>query len=145
MTLGTAIRSIRKEHNFTLKDLAMHAGLSVTYLSELERDRINPSVNSVQKIAIAFHMPLNALFCYPAPPETPQTPPEPPPGFQAFIEDPEYADELHADWKTLLLTIHYRGKRPNTKRKWIEIYLFLKRLLTPPACGESNKGSHHEI
>ena len=56
MKLGDHLRSIRRERKLTLKDLSQRAGLSVPYLSDIERGVVNPSVETVQKIAKAYNM-----------------------------------------------------------------------------------------
>ena len=49
MKLGERLRSIRKEHKLTLKELRQHADLSVPYLSDLERGIVNPSIETPSK------------------------------------------------------------------------------------------------
>ena len=53
-----------------------------------------------------------------------------PEGFLAFLQDPEYRDELDEDWKNLLMKINYRGQRPASKREWVELYLNLRRFFS---------------
>ena len=66
-----------------------------------------------------------------------ESPPETyPEAFSDFLKDPDYEYELNADWKDLLMRIDFRGKRPSTKREWIELYLYLRRILSP----EEDKG-----
>ena len=127
MKLGERLRLIRKEHHLTLKDLNERADLSVPYLSGLERGIVNPSIETLHKIAKAYQMTVRDLLTgveeigesthgiYPE-------------GFSDFLEDPDYSDELDADWKELLLRIDFRGKRPSSKREWVELYLNLRRI-----------------
>ena len=130
MKLGDHLRSIRKERKFTLKDLSQRADLSVPYLSDIERGVVNPSVETIQKIAKAYNMKFQNLFndveevgesahvTYPA-------------GFLEFMADDDYKDELNDDWKELLMRINLRGRRPASKREWVELYLHLRRILSP--------------
>lgn len=130
MKLGDHLRAIRKEHKLTLKDLSQRADLSVPYLSDIERGVVNPSVETVHKIAKAYDMTFKDLVTgveelgesthvtYPA-------------GFSEFAEDDDYKDELNDDWKELLMRINLRGKRPVSKREWVELYLHLRRILSP--------------
>jgi len=53
---GRAIRSIREERGLTLEALAEAAGVSASYLSEVERGLKRPSTDVVAKIADAFGM-----------------------------------------------------------------------------------------
>lgn len=130
MKLGERLRLIRKENKLTLKDLSQLANLSVPYLSELERGVVNPSVDTLQKVAKAYQISVKQLLIgveelgemeYATYPE----------GFEPFINDPDYIDEINDDWKELLMQINFRGKQPSTKREWIEVYLSLRRILSP--------------
>jgi transcriptional regulator with XRE-family HTH domain len=59
---GSIIRKIRKSHNMFLGDLATKMGLSVSFLSQVERGIINPSINSLRKIAIGLDTTLSTFF-----------------------------------------------------------------------------------
>ena len=61
MKLGERLRRIRKEHKLTLKDLKERADLSVPYLSDLERGVVNPSIETLQKVAMAYNMSVKEL------------------------------------------------------------------------------------
>ncbi|NYE56432.1 helix-turn-helix domain-containing protein [Carboxydothermus ferrireducens] len=51
LTLGERIRLIREEKKLTISELAVRVGISVSYLSEIERDTVNPSVATLRRIA----------------------------------------------------------------------------------------------
>ena len=129
MKLGEHLRFIRRKRKLTLKDLSQDANLSVPYLSDLERGVVNPSIESLQKVAKAYNMKVQDLFTGVEDMEasTHQTYPE---GFLAFLEDPEYTEELDEDWKNLLMKIDYRGQRPSSKREWVELHLNLRRFFS---------------
>ena len=57
-TLGTHIREIRKSQKLKLKDLSEKSGLSISYLSDTERDVVNPSLKTLQAIAKALDLSL---------------------------------------------------------------------------------------
>ena len=130
MKLGERLRSIRKEYQLTLKDLNQLADLSVPYLSDLERGVVNPSIETLQKVARAYNMKVQDLFTgvEDMGASTRETYPE---GFSELLQDPDYKDELNEDWKDLLMRIDFRGIRPSSKREWIELYLHLRRILSP--------------
>lgn len=56
--LGDNIRNIRKSNNKTLSDIAKITGLSIGYISQLERNIIEPSLSSLRKIAKALNVPV---------------------------------------------------------------------------------------
>ena len=51
MKLGRKIRDIRVSKNMTQKKLAESAGISNTYLSDIERMRTSPSIKTLGSIA----------------------------------------------------------------------------------------------
>jgi len=59
---ASVIRKIRKDHNKTLKDLAEKTDLSISFISQIERGIINPSIKSLRKIALSLGIPLSSLF-----------------------------------------------------------------------------------
>ena len=130
MTLGRRLRLIRREKKMTLKDLSQLAGLSVPYLSDVERDVVNPSVETLQKVAKAFNMTVRDLLSgvEELGESVTTTYPE---GFELFLEDPVFSEEVNDEWKEFLLEMRYRGKQPSSKKEWIELHLSLRRIFSP--------------
>lgn len=60
--VGKKIRQLRKQARVTQKDIASRSGLTVSYLSRLENDRITPSVKTLRRIADALEVPVALLF-----------------------------------------------------------------------------------
>ena len=131
MKLGERLRLIRKEKKLTLKDLSQLADLSVPYLSGMERGVVNPSVETLRKVAKAYNMAVKDLFSgveelgelahttYPT-------------GFELFLMDFESSyGVINDDWKELLLKINFRGRHPSSQTEWLELYLSLRRILSP--------------
>lgn len=56
------IREYRKKRKLTIKELAELSGMSISYISQIERGEIDPSLSSLRKIAGAFHVPLYMLL-----------------------------------------------------------------------------------
>lgn len=52
--LGQRLREIRRKHDLTLVELSNRTGLSVSFLSDLERARTMPSIVTLMKIADAY-------------------------------------------------------------------------------------------
>ena len=52
--LGEQIRNIRKSRDFTLKALAEQTGLSIGYISQIERNLTDPSLSTLRKISLMF-------------------------------------------------------------------------------------------
>lgn len=60
--LGTSIAQRRVELRLSQKELANQAGISVTYLSELERNKRFPSARICVDIANTLHVPMDYLL-----------------------------------------------------------------------------------
>jgi transcriptional regulator with XRE-family HTH domain len=61
-SLGERLRAIRLLRRQTLKEVADAAGVSESFVSQLERGRSNPSVASLQRIATALGMEVSDLL-----------------------------------------------------------------------------------
>lgn len=60
--LGTNIREYRKKQKLTIKELADRTGLSIGYISQVERGETEPSLSSLRKIAGEFDVPVYVLL-----------------------------------------------------------------------------------
>lgn len=127
MRLGERLREIRREHSLTLKDLSQKAGLSIPYLSNVERGEVNPSFDALKKVAVAYNMAVKDLLTGVDKPDYSIIESYP----QGFKELLDNYTEINEDWKDLLLQISLRGKRPSSERDWVELYLHLRRILEP--------------
>jgi transcriptional regulator with XRE-family HTH domain len=62
LQLGPRIRALRQARNVTLKELAERAGVTESFLSQVEREVTSPSIASVQRIARALGLAIAELF-----------------------------------------------------------------------------------
>lgn len=128
MRLCEQIRELRQERDFRLKDAAGTAGISVAYLSDLERGRTNPSLETVQALAAAYgitvHDLLEGVEFYGA-----QTAGALPQGLADLVADPTLGAWITPDWVRTLSRIELRGRRPKDKEDWHAIALHLRRIL----------------
>ncbi|MDU5081157.1 helix-turn-helix domain-containing protein [uncultured Tissierella sp.] len=62
MTIGENIKKYRKEKGLTQKELAEKSNLSRSYLADLERDRYNPSLDSLKLIANSLEVDVSILL-----------------------------------------------------------------------------------
>ena len=60
--LGTNIREYRKNKKLTIKELSERTGLSIGYISQVEREEAEPSLSSLRKIAREFDVPVYVLM-----------------------------------------------------------------------------------
>jgi transcriptional regulator with XRE-family HTH domain len=61
-TFGKHIRALREERQWTQAQLAEHSGLDVSYISQIERGRRDPSLTSLRSLARAFTLRLPEFF-----------------------------------------------------------------------------------
>lgn len=58
MTLFAKIKEVRKKKGITLKEVSKRTGVSVNYLSQIERGVSNPSIGIIKKISEALDVPI---------------------------------------------------------------------------------------
>jgi XRE family transcriptional regulator, regulator of sulfur utilization len=128
MRIKDKVRELRTARNYTLKNLAEVTGLSVSYLSDVERGRTNPSLKTVELLAQALKVSVNLLLTGVDFEDEPSIE-DLPNGLRQLIDDKDYKDEMNTDWIELLSKIQMRGRRPESKREWLELYLHLRSIL----------------
>jgi transcriptional regulator with XRE-family HTH domain len=62
LQLGTRIRSLRQARQLTLRELSERAGVTESFLSQVEREVATPSIASVQRIARGLDLSIAQLF-----------------------------------------------------------------------------------
>lgn len=60
--LGAQVRSLRESRGLSLKSLAQKAGVSESFVSQVERGVANPSVASLRRLAEALDASVGSLF-----------------------------------------------------------------------------------
>ena len=59
---GEIIRRLRKEKNITIKELAAKAEFTVGYISQIERNLVDPSISALEKLAKALNVSVGTFF-----------------------------------------------------------------------------------
>lgn len=67
-TLGADLRAIRKARGVTLAAMAQRLSRSVGWLSQVERDKSEPSITDLRQIAACLDVPVSILFRHAAAP-----------------------------------------------------------------------------
>lgn len=62
LELGARIRSVRQARSLTLRDVSERAGVTESFLSQVERDVTSPSIATLQRIARALDLSIAQLF-----------------------------------------------------------------------------------
>lgn len=62
--VGTLFRALRKKHDLKLREVSKGTGISITFLSDLERGKM-PSLTTVMKLATFYGFKLELRFIKP--------------------------------------------------------------------------------
>ena len=60
--LGMRIKYLRQKRRWSQEDLALNANINKNYICDLENGRRNPSLEILERIAVAFSITLEELF-----------------------------------------------------------------------------------
>jgi transcriptional regulator with XRE-family HTH domain len=60
-TIGARLRKLRRLRGWTLKQAAQEANISVSYLSDVERDRTLPALRTLANIGTIYNITLAGL------------------------------------------------------------------------------------
>lgn len=128
MALATRLRKLRSDRGLSLDEVAKKAGISKTYLWELERDTgetKKPSADVLLRIAEALSTTLAELLSL----QTVQAddgPVELPPSLRKFQEQREAIGEPLSDEDLRdLASMKFRGGQPESVNEWNQLYLLL--------------------
>jgi transcriptional regulator with XRE-family HTH domain len=67
VNVGRKIRELRKSRGLPLKQLAEGAGVSPSLISQVENNRVDPSLSTLRKIALTMGVPVFALIAESSP------------------------------------------------------------------------------
>lgn len=124
-TLANRLRKLREEQKLSLDDVAAKAGISKTYLWELERDTAGtkkPSADVLLRIAKALSTTLAELLAL-ATVQAPAGPVEIPPSLIEFRE--RMGDQLSPQDLQELAAMKFRSTQPQTADEWHQLYFVL--------------------
>ena len=62
VSVGQAVRELRAQLNYSIRQLAQESGVSVNTLSLIENNRTSPTVSTLQQLAGALGVPIAAFF-----------------------------------------------------------------------------------
>ncbi len=128
MNLGERIKEVRLSNEKTLKELAELSGISVSYLSDIERGRTLPTINILASIATALGISVIDLLSGVAFVGD-LTHASLPQGLAELMREPNYVNQITEDWVKLLSSISLGGHRPKSKDDFVLLFLVLKRML----------------
>ena len=62
MDIGSVIKAIRKEKKLKQSELAENCNISVTYLSQIENNKKDPTISKLMEISKSLEIPLPIIF-----------------------------------------------------------------------------------
>jgi transcriptional regulator with XRE-family HTH domain len=123
--LGARLRAIRKQQGYTLADVGSKTGLSVSFLSDIERGRTRPSLDTLEKLATYYQLTINDLL-EGVDADMLASNTGYPPSFEEFRKETDIEPEL----VDLLMRVERRAtRRAQTKEDWRQYYYSLKTIL----------------
>jgi transcriptional regulator with XRE-family HTH domain len=60
--IGAGLRAARRDRGLTLREVADRAGVTESFLSQVERDLASPSIATLRRIAVALGMSIGAIL-----------------------------------------------------------------------------------
>ena len=127
--LGQKIRSIRKHKERTLRSVAAEAQVSIAYLSKIEHDEANPTLEVLERLAKVLGLSLEEMTTgLDANVDHLHDMPE---SLREFIDEYQgkFNELLEPDWQKMLLSIRLRGRYPEKSEDWLMIFLETRRAL----------------
>lgn len=131
----------RQGRGLTLREVAIESGVSIAYLSDLERAKLaNPTLDKLRAIAEALGVSLDALVGGDEP-STQEPKGVLPDSLEAFINSPAFQQavgeqarrwrrvdsEVRDDWVRLLAGLQVAGRRPARETDWLFVFEAVRR------------------
>lgn len=129
MELNTKLRMLRKDRGLTLAEVSAKTELSVSFLSDVERGRTKPSLDTLEKLSESYQISVTDLLA-----EVdfgkPTSDIRYPPGYAEFVAELGEVPEKDKEVLALVLKVEQRAKfRAQTKEDWKKYYYSLKTIL----------------
>jgi transcriptional regulator with XRE-family HTH domain len=127
MDLGSKLKNIRKNiKGYTLQEVFEGTEISVSFLSDMERGKTKPSLETLQKLANFYKVNLSDLLDEDQENKLEQKDLYPP-GLRELLQEDANLDPEVIE---VMLTMERRAKRkPETKDQWREYYYSLKFMM----------------
>lgn len=127
LSLGKRIRSLRKAQDLLISDLAQAVGLTTSMISQVERGKISPSIETLKMIGNALKVPIGYFF------ETSDDPGRP--ADSGRPDDPDQPDGSQADGpverQELSPVVHEHQRKILSPGKGVTFFLLNPNLQGP--------------
>ncbi len=130
MHVGNELRRIRKSRRLTLAKVGNETELSVSFLSDIERGRTNPSLETLKKLSHFYQVPLNEFLGdsgFHPNGNGKSSMRVSPPGYRDFTAQ---VGHISDEMQDLLLRVENLARqRAETKEDWMRYYYSLMTIL----------------
>jgi transcriptional regulator with XRE-family HTH domain len=65
ISIGSRLADLRKEHRYSIRNLALRANVSASLISDVERGKVEPSISTLKRVADALGTTLTYFFSDP--------------------------------------------------------------------------------
>jgi transcriptional regulator with XRE-family HTH domain len=135
---GDRLRRARTERDLTLRDVSETSGISIAYLSDLERGvLVNPTLDKLRQLALALEVSLNDLLGVDDEPSERRLPKaleefRAMTSFHATVAEEARkasrdADQLEGEWLETLSRVNVGGRRPKNAADYLFIFEAIRR------------------
>ncbi|MDR0843476.1 MAG: helix-turn-helix domain-containing protein [Acidobacteriota bacterium] len=97
IAFGKRLRTLRKQMGWSQEKLSEKAGMHPTYVGGIERGERNVSLETIEKLAVAFSLPIAEFFD-----SDRLVPKNPPPATPAKIQPPDKQEWLRTELAALI-------------------------------------------
>jgi len=121
-SLGSYLRDTRKEKQSSMRALAKGAEISVAYLSKIEQDLANPTIDVLERIAKALDVTVSDLTQFKGTSEVRIS--NMPESLKDFISkySSEFSQLNDPEYQRMLSGIRFREKYPENSGEWLRIF-----------------------
>ena len=120
MSFGTQLRQLRQIHKQTLADVAEAIDLSISHVSNMERNKAEPTLDTVRKLATHFNVPTAQFLTEPG--DMPLAfQPKDTVSFRGFVD--QMNGKVDATMQDLLVRVDAQAFKPaRSVEEWLRYY-----------------------
>lgn len=125
MQVGTRLRQIRQTHKQTLADVGAATDLSISYLSKIERNRAEPTLTALNRLANHFEITVSDFLNETDEPNRINSIHRP--SFRGFIE--RMNGQVDGAMQEILLRVDARAEKPaSSVEEWLQYYYVISAI-----------------
>lgn len=124
MNLGQKVHQIRKQRQLSIRAAANQSDMSIAYLSKIENNEANPTIDALERLAYTFKVNVNELM-----PGTIQSISSLTLTNFISLYKETFPELEQQEWQKILNGITIRGRYPKSNDDWLMIFLAIRKSL----------------